>query len=69
MDPTGEILRQFLMDKRGDGVPITRDESLRLSGRRPIYRATGDAEAWLAIQGVEPSSGSRCQHADTTTGM
>ena len=41
--------RGFLMDKRGEGVPIILDESEKLSGRRPIYRLIDDAELILTI--------------------
>jgi predicted HTH transcriptional regulator len=44
---TGE--RQFLMDKRGEGVPIILTESERLSGRRPEYRLIDNAELLLTI--------------------
>lgn len=48
-DPTGEIGRGFLMERRGDGVPIILDESKRLSGRDPEYRLIDDAELLLTI--------------------
>jgi predicted HTH transcriptional regulator len=48
-DPSGEIGRRFLMEKRGDGVPIILDESRRLSGRDPEYRLIDDAELLLTI--------------------
>ena len=54
VDPTGEIARQFLMEKRGDGVPTILDESLRLSGRRPEYRVIDEAEVLLTIHGAGP---------------
>ena len=54
VDPTGEIARQFLMEKRGDGVPTILDESLRLSGRRPEYQVIDDAEVLLTIHGAGP---------------
>ncbi|MEO5346160.1 MAG: putative DNA binding domain-containing protein [Magnetococcus sp. YQC-9] len=41
--------RKFIMDKRGEGVPIIFSESLRLSGRRPEYRLIDDAELLLTI--------------------
>lgn len=53
-DPTGEITRQFLMEKRGDGVPIILNESLRLSGRQPEYQVIDDAEVLLTIHGAMP---------------
>jgi len=48
-DPTGEIGRRFLMEKRGDGVPIIMEESRALSGREPLYRLIDDAELLLTI--------------------
>ncbi|MEI6387976.1 MAG: ATP-binding protein [Spirochaetota bacterium] len=41
--------RGFLMDKRGEGVPIILTESERLSGRRPEYRLIDDSELMLTI--------------------
>ncbi len=41
--------RQFLMEKRGDGVPIILNESYALSGRYPEYRLIDDAELLLTI--------------------
>ena len=54
-DPTGESKRQFLMEKRGDGVPIILDESQRLSGRKPEYRMIDDAEVLLTIHAAVPA--------------
>ena len=54
VDPSGEIARQFLMEKRGDGVPTILDESLRLSGRWPEYQVIDDAEVLLTIYGAGP---------------
>lgn len=48
-DSTGEIERGFLMEKRGDGVPIILEESRRLSGRDPEYRLIDNAELLLTI--------------------
>lgn len=41
--------RQFLMDKRGEGVPILFTESERLSGRKPEYQVIDEAEVKLTI--------------------
>lgn len=41
--------RSFLMDRRGDGVPIILDESKRLSGRIPDYSVIDDSELRLVI--------------------
>jgi len=50
-DPNGDIGRRFLMEKRGDGVPIILAESRQLSGRDPEYRLIDDAELLLTIHG------------------
>jgi len=53
--------RKFLMDKRGEGVPIILTQSERLSGQRPQYRLIDDSELMLTIyaakspHGEEPS--------------
>ncbi len=41
--------RSFIMDKRGEGVPIIITESERLSGRKPVYHLIDDAELKLTI--------------------
>ena len=41
--------RSTMMDKRGEGVQIILDNSLRLSGLRPLYKAIDDAELLLVI--------------------
>jgi predicted HTH transcriptional regulator len=41
--------RNFIMDKRGEGVPIIITESEKLSGRKPEYRLFDDAEVLLTI--------------------
>jgi len=41
--------RSFIMDKRGEGVPIIITESAKLSGRRPEYLLLDDAELKLTI--------------------
>lgn len=51
--PTGEFGRRFLMEKRGDGVPIILQESRKLSGRDPQYRQIDDAELLLTIYSAE----------------
>ena len=42
--------RTHLMDRRGDGVPIIREECRRLSGRFPEYSLIDDSELLLVIQ-------------------
>lgn len=46
--------RSYLMDRRGDGVPIILDESNRLSGRAPEYSLIDDSELRLVIWAVQP---------------
>jgi ATP-dependent DNA helicase RecG len=41
--------RNYIMDKRGEGVPIIITESEKLSGTRPVYRVIDDAEVLLTI--------------------
>lgn len=41
--------RNFIMDKRGEGVSIILSESEKLSGRKPEYRLIDDAELKLTI--------------------
>lgn len=44
-----EIQRGFLMERRGDGVPIILKESTELSGREPSYRLIDNTELLLTI--------------------
>jgi len=48
--------RRFLMDKRGEGVPIILSESEKLSGRLPKYRLIDDSELMLTIFAARPPS-------------
>lgn len=48
-DEDMEFGRQFLMDKRGEGVPIILDESEKLSGKAPVYQLIDDTELMLTI--------------------
>ncbi len=41
--------RQFLMDKRGEGVPVIIHESEKLSGKTPVYKLIDDTELLLTI--------------------
>lgn len=41
--------RSYLMDRRGDGVPIIIEEGTRLSGRAPEYSVIDDSELRLVI--------------------
>jgi ATP-dependent DNA helicase RecG len=40
---------RYFMEKRGDGVPIILNDSLRLAGKLPEYRLIDDAELLLTI--------------------
>ena len=46
--------RSFIMDKRGEGVPIIITESEKLSGRKPVYLLLDDAELKLTIFAAKP---------------
>lgn len=41
--------RKFIMDKRGDGVPLIYSESVAVSGKKPLYELIDDAELKLTI--------------------
>lgn len=41
--------RRTMMDRRGEGVPIILNNSLKLAGKAPEYRLIGDAELLLTI--------------------
>lgn len=49
--------RSFIMDKRGEGVPIIITESEKLSGRKPEYLLLDEAELKLAIFAAKPPHG------------
>ena len=51
--PSLETDRQTLMDKRGDGVPIILERSIKLSGKKPEYQLIGDAELRLTIYAAD----------------
>jgi ATP-dependent DNA helicase RecG len=46
--------RQYMMDKRGEGVPIILQKSEALSGKKPIYRLIDEAELLLTIYAADP---------------
>ena len=46
--------RTNIMDRRGEGVPVIVDNSLRLSGKEPRYRLIDDAELHLTIYAPTP---------------
>jgi predicted HTH transcriptional regulator len=52
--PGADVRRQFLMEKRGDGVPVILRESLELSGREPEYRLFDGEELLLTIWAAKP---------------
>jgi predicted HTH transcriptional regulator len=41
--------RQFIMDRRGEGVPIIFEQTIRLAGHPPIYQVIGQSELLLMI--------------------
>jgi predicted HTH transcriptional regulator len=47
--------RNFLMDKRGEGVPVILSESEKLSGRRPEFLLIDNAELLLTIFAASPA--------------
>jgi predicted HTH transcriptional regulator len=49
--------RGFIMDKRGEGVPIIIMESEKLSGIKPKYALLDDAELMLTIYAAKPPHG------------
>ncbi len=55
------LTRQYFMEKRGDGVPIIMEESLRNSGRLPEYRLIDNTELLLTIYAANP------EHAEGDT--
>ena len=46
---TVDTYRKFIMDKRGDGVPIIYSESFSISGKKPVYELIDDTELKLTI--------------------
>ncbi len=48
-DGMPEFGRTYLMDKRGEGVPIIYEESRRLGSRTPTYQLLDDAELLLTL--------------------
>ncbi|NUQ71097.1 MAG: hypothetical protein HUU17_09780 [Chthonomonadales bacterium] len=55
-DSPGELGRRYLMEKRGDGVPIILKESDGLGARTPEYRLIDDSELLLTIWAARPRS-------------
>ena len=50
-----DLGRSRLMDRRGDGVPIIREECERLSGRLPEYTMIDESELRLVIPAAKPA--------------
>jgi predicted HTH transcriptional regulator len=48
-----EARRHYLMERRGEGVPIILTESENLSGRLPEYRLLDDSELLLTIYAAQ----------------
>ncbi len=46
--------RSFIMDKRGEGVPIIITESEKLSGKKPVYKLLDDSELMLTVFAARP---------------
>jgi Asp-tRNA(Asn)/Glu-tRNA(Gln) amidotransferase A subunit family amidase len=61
--------RRFLMEKRGDGVPIILNESLAHSGKSPEYRLIDDAELVLTIYSAELPNRIRGSHRERSEFM
>lgn len=49
VDPDLDLGRRYMMDRRGDGVPIIRTETRRLSGRLPEYALIDGNELRLVM--------------------
>ena len=49
--------RRFLMDRRGEGVPVILAASEKLSKRFPGYQLIDDAELLLTIFAAQPGAG------------
>ncbi|MCU0287747.1 MAG: putative DNA binding domain-containing protein [Acidobacteria bacterium] len=46
--------RQFIMEKRGEGVPVIIKESLELSGKKPVFSLIDEIELLLTIFAAKP---------------
>lgn len=44
-----EYGRTFIMDRRGEGVPIIISETIRISGRQPIFKMIDEAEVLVTL--------------------
>lgn len=54
--------RQFMMDRRGEGVPIIFEQTMRLASKSPVYQMIGQSELLLTIPAANPE-----QENDTQT--
>lgn len=48
--------RQFIMDRRGEGVPIILGDTFQLSGQRAVYRSINQSELLLTIPAYNPEA-------------
>jgi predicted HTH transcriptional regulator len=46
--------RQFIMDRRGEGVPIIFEQTIKLAGQSPTYQVIGQSELLLTIPAANP---------------
>lgn len=46
--------RQFMMDRRGEGVPVIFEQTMRLAGQSPAYQVIGQSELLLTIPAANP---------------
>ena len=53
----GGELRGWIMDKRGEGVPIIISECEKITGRKPVYRLIDDSELLLTMFPTFPYNG------------
>jgi predicted HTH transcriptional regulator len=46
--------RQYMMDRRGEGVPIILEQTIKLAGQSPTYQVIGQSELLLTIPAANP---------------
>ena len=51
--PWLQSTRTTLMDRRGEGVPLIRERSEAISGRRPVYESPDESELRLTVFGAD----------------
>ena len=49
--------RRYFMERRGDGMPIIKSETIALTGRMPEYRLIDDSELCVTLPAAELQSG------------